>query len=405
MSKPSTYNKDWTEGLASRLEGLEQTPPEGLWEGIAAGVPALSGKAKRRRLIPLWGWYAAASLAAASLVAGVLLYPSVPGDERVEIVAVESGQNIAVVDSTEAEESLPEEAQETEPVKVLRQSKETAKQAYVEPVKEPEEPQVVVIEQEESKPVTEPSSLPEEDMVIFVNEDDHNPSASLPAKHVTRLGISSGQYLAFNGTTTNTGFGIPSTPRMMAPGKGGVSPMMVARNQHSTTESRHAIPYRFGATLEYGFSPRWSLESGLFVTLLDSRFTTTSGITEAVTNRRSAYLGIPLSLHYKAWEWKRLSLYGAIGGEYDHAVRSWATHTTTSGGHVIEETKDRDLVKDHSWSLNLSGGAQLLLFEQGLLFVQPGVSWHIPRGDDAPETAFTAHPLTPELTFGIRIKL
>lgn len=445
MTMNKQQHKDWTEELPSRLEGLEAAPPEGLWEGIAAGVPALSGT--KRRVLPLWVWMASASVAAAAAVLAVFLWPINPSEASPEAVYVASVVEEEPVERTAAETIIPEVVEEdddcieaSEEVVVRMVKKEEApscialRQTVDDSSTEVENNTEVSMEEQLEEALLTGSNLPstdagerpsspedktaserakavsDHDRERFVNEDDFSPgtpppfAVKKPYRRAVRLGLSSGQYLADNHISSSPGYGLPATGRMLAAPAPGVL-AMVTRNQPSTTESRHAIPMRLALTLQIGLTPRWSVETGLAATTLDSRFTTTAGFSSVVTNRRSTYLGIPLSFHYKAWEWKRLSLYGALGGEYDQAVRTQTTQVTYSGETALDTKKDGHLLKDHSWSLSGAVGAQLRLWDSGLLFVQPGLAWHIPRGDDAPETAFTARPLIPEMTFGLRICL
>ena len=455
-NKPSSY-KDWTEELPSRLEGHEATPPEGLWEGIAESVPALGGK-KPRRIIPLWGWYAAASLAAAAVLLAVFLWPVSPDLTPAASDMASLRESSPEPDAAEADSVIPE-VEEIPAVSIVPSEPSARKALLAEsrtvtppsafPLYEDAvlaEPEMETEPAEQQTPAISPadasvqeeaaSPLPDrsdkmvaeektredngdaarttgQDRSISVNEDivsPHTTPGDVPILKArsgdrVRLGISTGQFLADNSIRTTNGFGLPGpAPRMSAPGSG-LTPSMVTRNQPSTTDTRHAIPMRFALTLQIGLTPRWSLETGLAATVLDSRFTTTSGATTQVENRRSTYLGVPLSLHYRIWDWKPLSVYGAFGGEYDVAARTRTSRTTSSGDVVLDAENDQALVKDHSWSLNGSVGIQYELWSKGLFFIQPGISWHFPRDDGAPETAFTARPLTPEMTFGLRIRL
>ena len=54
------------------LQNAEEEVSPRVWEGVAAGL------AKKRRVVPVWGWAAASLAAAAAVVAAVVVFRSNP---------------------------------------------------------------------------------------------------------------------------------------------------------------------------------------------------------------------------------------------------------------------------------------------------------------------------------------
>ena len=136
-------------------------------------------------------------------------------------------------------------------------------------------------------------------------------------------------------------------------------------------------------------------------TVLRSDFQTHSGETEARTTRHLYYLGIPLSLQWKALKWKRLSISLNAGPMWETAIGARENTRSYIGGSKWSEQEESPSVRDTQWSLHGGIGVQYQLARHGAIFLQPGLSWYF-SGSGAVESWYTAHPVSPEFSFGYK---
>ena len=113
------------------------------------------------------------------------------------------------------------------------------------------------------------------------------------------------------------------------------------------------------------------------------------------------YIGLPLSVRYDIFQWKRLSLYASAGVLVEKnisgkVVRNYVLDNRTER-HDSEKITDRPL----QWSLNLSSGIELSLTHQLGLFVEPGVSYYIDNKSPV-SNIYKELPVNFNLNLGIR---
>ena len=377
---------NWTDKLPSLMEGYEEAAPEGLWEAVQAGVA--------RPKVVWWPWVAGVVAAAAAIVLAVFLWrpmPSaIPADAPFGLLTVPS-ERLADVTSAKPTPRAPKgpiscsNPSETE----TRAPEGPVSCTNPEPAPEPElEPAV--------EPVPGPQPWPEPEQ-----------SARKPRRKTGRVEItvtSGGMLLAQAPGTVTKSYGVAYNPGMgnAAPMvKSDITTRMLSRNRETTTESQHRRLPRISLGISYEFIPRWSVGTGITYSSLRSDYTALSGTTETRTVRHLHYLGVPLNLQYRAWEWKGFSLYLSGGPMVERALGARVETNSYVSGKLASEQQESISCKDWFWSLNAGAGLQFKLTRKGALYVQPGLSWHIPGGDHI-ESSYTARPLSFEMDFGAR---
>ena len=388
---------NWTDKLPSLMEGHQEAPPEGLWDAVQAGI--------NRPKVVWWPWAASLAAAAAVVLAVFLWKPAaVPAEAPVlldvpqERVAEAMVQEEAVVPVEEPVVAVPRVHREpvlhTEPVISDAGVQE-------EPVLHTEEP--ISEDQVQEQPETHP-----EQPVVWPQEPVAPQKKA--GRRVQMTVSSGGALLAQASSSVTQGYGVAYNPGMSsdtpAPiiGKSSISTRMLSRNRESTTEARHRQQLRVSLGVNYEFAPRWSIGSGLTYSILRSDYTTQSGTTETQTARQLHYLGVPLNVQYQVVKWGPLSLYLNAGPMLETAVGVRVNTRSYVSGTMTLDQQENVSCKDWRWSLNTGAGAQLQLFRGGSLFVQPGISWHIPNNSGV-ESCYSARPLAFALDFGFRINL
>ena len=151
---------------------------------------------------------------------------------------------------------------------------------------------------------------------------------------------------------------------------------------HTEQYVHHRQPVRFGLSLRYRLTDRWSVESGLTYTRLSSDITTIVDDEMTVTEQRLNYLGLPLNISYELWRSRYFGLY-------------------VTGGGTIEKCLDASLWQ---FSLNGAAGAEYKLTDFFSLYAEPGIGYYFKDGSSTP-TIYKDHPLNFNLSFGLRLNI
>lgn len=416
-------NKNWTDQLPDLLQEFQESAPEGLWDAVQSGL------AKQRRQRVAW-WISGAVAAAAAVVLAVFLWPVkpsvtlVPGADKVAQATPKTEESLAPVAEPPATEAPAAPAVRTwkHPVQTSATPAEPAMAPEAadeaDSAIEPEttlaiEPETTVAEATPAAEASAEPSQPSEDPVAQAagfREDVPQPVVIPLEQQIRRGGASSGGLrlalrtegcLSPSQTLTSAGYGLPSTSATLP---GGISLRMLSRNKASTSESVHSQSARVALGVQYAFLPRLAVETGLSFTTLQSTTTMETGTAKSSSVRRMQYLGVPLMLHFDAFEWWRLGFYLQAGPMYEWCIGSQVTEISGLGEHLLDDTQSKQRVEDGRWSLQAAAGMQLRLFQHSALFVQPGFSWHFP-GTGTVENYYTAHPAAFSLSFGFRFIL
>lgn len=407
-------HKDWTDQLPELLENYTEPAPEGLWEGVSGSLP-------RRRSLAAWWWAPALVAAAACLALVVFLWPGRPAGRDAAPVA--QAQEAAAAPSLPetapslpetVPEALPEALPETFPEAADASAPADASPAPADASPAPADPSPVPADPSAPDIADTPSTVPDAPETGIQAAEEGPAAPPLPVvipleEQIRRSSAAGGLRLALrtegclspSQTLTTTGYGLPSTSATLP---GGISLRMLSRNKASTSESVHSQSARISLGVQYAFLPRLAVESGLCLTNLQSTTTTVTGTAQSSSVRRMQYLGVPLMLHFDAFEWWRLGFYLQAGPMYEWCVGTQVTEVSGLGERLLDDTQSNQRVEDGIWSLQAAAGVQLRLFQHGALFVQPGFSWHIP-GPTPVENYYTTHPTAFSLSFGFRFIL
>lgn len=161
----------------------------------------------------------------------------------------------------------------------------------------------------------------------------------------------------------------------------------------------HDAPVTVGISVSKKLNERWSLESGLQYTYLKSDFTT-GNEAAILETQKLHYVGLPLRMSYRFWNYKRLSAYATAGMQIDIPVKGTlrSYHTTDSVPHFLGR---RSLKAPLQWSLNTSIGIQYHLSPHTSIYLEPTVNYYIPDGSSL-RTIRKEHPFTFTVPVGIR---
>ena len=168
--------------------------------------------------------------------------------------------------------------------------------------------------------------------------------------------------------------------------------------EHSGTPDavRHHQPVRFGLSIRYRLSDRWSVESGLAYTRLRSDFMWGGG---AKAEQTLSYIGIPVNANYQLWSSRYVNFYVSGGGMVEKMVKG-SLYTTE------KEKKQEESVSIHPLQFSVNGGigAEFNLTHQFSIYAEPGIGYYFDNGSDVP-TFYQDKPFSFNLNLGLRFNI
>ena len=176
------------------------------------------------------------------------------------------------------------------------------------------------------------------------------------------------------------------------------------QGQEVKTEYKHHLPVRIGLNIAYALSDRLSLESGVSYTRLSSDMKDGTS-TNFISGRQNLdYVGIPLSLKYKALSYGAFDLYASTGILAEQCVNG-----KTSKDFVIEgNVKKTEQQNIHSRPLQLSAnaavGLQFKIADNIGIYAEPGLSYFFDDNSSL-NTIYKEKPLNFNLNIGFRYEI
>lgn len=176
------------------------------------------------------------------------------------------------------------------------------------------------------------------------------------------------------------------------------------QGQEVKTEYKHHLPVRIGLNIDYALSDRLSLESGVSYTRLSSDMKDGTSTNFISGSQNLDYVGIPLSLKYKALSYGALDLYAATGILAEQCVNG-----KTSKDFVIEgNVKKTEQQNIHSRPLQLSAnaavGLQFKIADNIGIYAEPGLSYFFDDNSSL-NTIYKEKPLNFNLNIGFRYEI
>ena len=395
----------WNDKLRRQMAEYTETPPEGLWEGIEEGLQ------KRRAAAFPW-WWALAGAAAAVLAVLLLWRPgavepqlatdavaeAVPDSREDAVVPTVSATPQTVNNINVLHSSLPSEPPElAEPAPA---EPELAEPVPSEPVpSEPDDVESVIIPKEAERPAADEERQagvqnPVQKMQYPAERRD------APARLVT-ISLIAGGVPGGGTSSTYTSYAM-STVRSAAASPTKKAPVaLLSRNKPTENDVRHSIAFRAGAMFSIPVGRHWDVETGLQLSNLLTRTTSTTGNMSTVTSRTLSYVGLPVYAVYTPFRFGNGAVYASAGPMLEYGFRSSGTIDNYISDSNVGSESFNTRISDLVWSLNLNAGVQWLIGGVGGLFLQPGLSWYIP-GQNKEETFYTEHPLSFALSAGFR---
>lgn len=167
------------------------------------------------------------------------------------------------------------------------------------------------------------------------------------------------------------------------------------------TEYKHRLPVRVGLNVAYRLTDRLSVESGVSYTRLSSDMKDGTKDNYSSGSQKLDYIGVPLNVKYRAFGYRRLSLYASAGLLTEKCVSGKTTHEYVISGEKKKRETEDVAAKPWQLSVNAALGAQFDVLRNVGVYVEPGVSYYF--DDRSPlSTIYKEKPLNFNLNMGVR---
>ena len=167
------------------------------------------------------------------------------------------------------------------------------------------------------------------------------------------------------------------------------------------TEYKHRLPVRVGLNVAYRLTDRLSVESGVSYTRLSSDMKDGTKDNYSSSSQKLDYIGVPLNVKYRAFGYRRLSVYASAGLLTEKCVSGKTTHEYVISGEKKKHEAEDVAAKPWQLSVNAALGAQFDVLRNVGVYVEPGVSYYF--DDRSPLcTIYKEKPLNFNLNLGVR---
>ena len=404
--------RNWKEDIHDRLGNFETDAPDGLWEAIHQRMAQTErAQAEKRQtpfvLQPALRRTACAAAACLALVVGYQYFAD-GGKETANGVKQAGGDGMIAVGGTVASDNSRYVASKPATASIV-----ATNLAGVRVAKNGVTPAAVYAQtqNDESAQISTPQPLNPS------TSQPHTPSTSLLA--YTPADNSRGRHEGAAArwtlsTSATTGMGASSVSNSTATYVEAVGPDNVIwadnpqlgigifnQGKSVKTEYKNRLPVRVGFNVAYRLTDRLSVESGVSYTRLSSDMKDGTKDNYSSGSQKLDYIGVPLNVKYRAFGYRRLSVYASAGLLTEKCVSGKTTHEYVISGEKKKHEAEDVTAKPWQLSVNAALGAQFDVLRNVGVYVEPGVSYYF---DDRStlSTIYKEKPLNFNLNLGVR---
>ena len=384
--------KDWAERLESHLKGYRKSPSRDLWEGIEA---SFERQERQSRVVSIRRWMAAAILLGVLFGGGYLLWKPVS-----PTVVAEVSQPSEKISHSNEEELLAQDILPDAKAPSARETKHSTNHSG-----EPETSEEIMPSEEslssEGILSSEEAQTSQEISEDQPSSQDHPrqtafPPAALepyPQQKRQHQHVEMGLYASAGAGDFQNRNGVMMNPALQ-------SQFAATRADQAylvgyEERQNHDQPVSFGLSLSYPLTNRLSLSSGLVYTKLNSDFVTIMPTSQIHRHQSLHYMGIPLTLHFRLWQWRGLSAYLSAGAQAEWNIKA---KSNTDG---VDQTMTKDRMQ---WSAGGSLGLQYNPLSQLGIYAEPGIRHYFDNGSTV-SNFFKDKPTSFNLQIGLRVTL
>ena len=435
--------RNWKEDIHDRLGNFETDAPDGLWEAIhqrmAQTEPAQTEKRQTPFVLqPALRRTACAAAACLALVAGYQYFADGGKETASGVKVAQSGvadipTNRYVAKNAVAPAATVYAQTQNSPAVLQPNGRvEQTADAIAQPTQNGESAQISTPQHLNTSTSQPHNTSTSQHLNTSTSQhlnpstsQPHNPSTSQPHNTSTSLlaytpadnsrGRHEGAAARWTlSTSATTGMGASSVTNSTATYVEAVGPddVMWADNpqlgigifnqgKSVKTEYKHRLPVRVGLNVAYRLTDRLSVESGVSYTRLSSDMKDGTKDNYSSGSQKLDYIGVPLNVKYRAFGYRRLSVYASAGLLTEKCVSGKTTHEYVISGEKKKHEAEDVAAKPWQLSVNAALGAQFDVLRNVGVYVEPGVSYYF--DDRSPlSTIYKEKPLNFNLNLGVR---
>ena len=428
--------RNWKEDIHDRLGNFETEAPDGLWKAIhqrmAQTEPAQAEKRQTPFVLqPALRRTACAAAACLALVAGYQYFAD-GGKETANGVKQAGGDGMIAVGGTVASDNSRYVASKPATASIVatnlagvRVAKNGVTPAAVYAQTQNDESAQISTSQHLNTSTSQPHNPTTPQPLNPSTSQPQNPSTSQPHNPTATLlaytpadnsrGRHEGAAARWTlSTSATTGMGASSVTNSTATYVEAVGPDNVIwadnpqlgigifnQGKSVKTEYKHRLPVRVGFNVAYRLTDRLSVESGVSYTRLSSDMKDGTKDNYSSGSQKLDYIGVPLNVKYRAFGYRRLSVYASAGLLTEKCVSGKTTHEYVISGEKKKHEAEDVAAKPWQLSVNAALGAQFDVLRNVGVYVEPGVSYYF---DDRStlSTIYKEKPLNFNLNLGVR---
>ena len=420
--------RNWKEDIHDRLGNFETDAPDGLWEAIHQRMAQTERDRTEKRLTPFvlqpaLRRTACAAAACLALIAGYQYFGD-GGKETANGVKQAGGNGMIAVGGTVASGNSRYVASKPATASIVatnlagvRVAKNGVTPAAVYAQTQNSESAQISTSQHLNTSTSQHLNPSTPQHLNPSTSQPHNPSTSLLAytpadSHASHRTAPSQRWTL--STSATTGMGASSVTNSTATYVEAVGPDDVIwadnpqlgigifnQGKSVKTEYKHRLPVRVGINVAYRLTDRLSVESGVSYTRLSSDKKDGTKDNYSSGSQKLDYIGVPLNVKYRAFGYRRLSVYASAGLLTEKCVSGKTTHEYVISGEKKKHEAEDVAEKPWQLSVNAALGAQLDVLRNVGVYVEPGVSYYF--DDRSPlSTIYKEKPLNFNLNMGVR---
>ena len=436
--------RNWKEDIHDRLGNFETDAPDGLWEAIHQRMAQTErAQAEKRQtpfvLQPALRRTACAAAACLALVVGYQYFAD-GGKETANGVKQAGGDGMIAVGGTVASDNSRYVASKPATASIVatnlagvRVAKNGVTPAAVYAQTQNDESAQISTPQHLNPSTSQPHNPTTPQPLNPSTSQPHNPTTPQPLNPSTsQPHTPSTSLLAYTpadnsrgrhegaaarwtlSTSATTGMGASSVTNSTATYVEAVGPDNVIwadnpqlgigifnQGKSVKTEYKHRLPVRVGFNVAYRLTDRLSVESGVSYTRLSSDMKDGTKDNYSSGSQKLDYIGVPLNVKYRAFGYRRLSVYASAGLLTEKCVSGKTTHEYVISGEKKKHEAEDVAAKPWQLSVNAALGAQFDVLRNVGVYVEPGVSYYF---DDRStlSTIYKEKPLNFNLNLGVR---
>ena len=450
--------EDWLNKIRESQADFSEPEPEGLWEGIEAGlaakevgtsagmepVRATDAKASvdrtsredsavsRRRTVRWWR----AALPAAAVAALVLLL-SVPGHRDASDAPLMTSAVAELKSTTEPFDVVPQNVESSVPANLLaysgtllasdmevgKPSEATADDAGSASEEFPKRQENSTWNNTPGDSSSETSSSEnsssETSSLETISSENWPSENDNPVSKTHRGGFSFGlltsnvagsrssvsKYAALYGSTVTKQIHGFSETRADFPDSQGYADVMQSNSSNEISSTvKNWQPIQVGVSVAYSFTDRLSIESGLTYSCLVSDLSSGTPSGNYDIRQTLHYIGLPLALRYDFLKIKGFSLYASAGGQMEKCVAGKTRTDYFVDGKKVSSENGRIMVEPLQWSVNAYVGAQYSFNRLVGLYIEPGAAYYF-RNSSPVNCIYSERPFNFSFRAGLRFSL